>query len=321
MPRLLISGGAGFIGFVAANYALSKGWTVRVLDDLKTGQMKNKIALEQSGVEVIIGDIRDEDTVDAVMLDVDAVIHLAAQVSVPLSIKNPKETYEINIGGTRLMLSSAAKNSISAFVMASSAAVYGDQDESPLTESMPNMCLSPYAVSKLENEKQIENARLKGLNATALRLFNVYGSGQNPEATYAAVIPKFIDLISQDKSPALYGDGEHTRDFVHVQDVVDAMFLVISIPLESNFFHVYNIGSGKSISLNDLMGNINHAFSRCVHDFSILRPTYEAERPGDIRHSIACIERARTAMNWSPSTAFKDGIYDQVKAWLDVEEE
>ena len=321
MPRLLITGGAGFIGFVAANYALSKGWTVRVLDDIRTGQMTNKIALEQSGVEVIIGDIRDEDTVDTVMLDVDAVIHLAAQVSVPLSIKNPKETYEINIGGTQLMLASATKNSVSAFVMASSAAVYGDQDESPLTESMPNMCLSPYAISKLENEKQIENARLEGLNATALRLFNVYGSGQNPEGTYAAVIPKFINLISQDKSPALYGNGEHTRDFVHVQDVVDAMFLVISTPLESNPFHVYNIGSGKSISLNDLIGDINHAFSKCIHDFSIMRPTYEAERPGDIRHSIACIERARTAMDWSPSTALRDGIYDQVKAWLDVEGE
>ena len=318
MPRLLITGGAGFIGFTAVKYALSNGWTVRVLDNITTGQITNQVSLEQMGVEVIVGDVRDEETVEAAMQNVEAVLHLAAQVSVPLSIKDPEETYAVNIEGTKLMLAFAAKNSVSAFIMASSAAVYGDQEDRPLIETTPDMCLSPYAESKLENEKQIQNARLGGLNATAFRLFNVYGGGQQPNGAYAAVIPKCIDLMSQGESPVVYGDGEHTRDFVHVQDVVEAMFLAISMPLELNPFHVYNIGSGKSISLNELIGYANASFSKHIQDYSILRPTYHEERPGDIRYSMASIDRIRTALDWSPSILFEDGIYEQVKTWMGV---
>lgn len=319
MPQLLITGGTGFIGFMAAKYALSIGWTTRVLDNLTSGQITNKVRLEEMGAEVVIGDIRDAEVVEAAMQGVDAVIHLAAQVSVSLSIDEPENTHEVNVKGTELILASAIKNSISALVMASSAAVYGNCEDFPLTESTPSMCLSPYAESKLKNEEQIKTARLDGLNATAVRLFNVYGEGQQPLGAYAAVIPKFISLISQGKSPIIYGDGTHTRDFVHVQDAVKAIFLIINTPAELNPFHIYNIGTGISVSLNDLVQNVNTAFSKCMDGYSLVAPKYQDERQGDIRHSIASIQRIHAELGWTASILFDDGINDQVKKWVEAE--
>ena len=208
MDRVLVTGGSGFIGSNVIE-ELMKSFKVVNLD-LKPSK--------NSEIEQMIGDIRDKELVEKAVENCDIVIHLAAQVSVPLSIDYPQKTFDINIQGTQNIIDAAHKFGIKRLIIASSAAVYGEVSDLPLKEESAGQCLSPYAQSKWENETQIMLAREKGLEAIALRFFNVYGPGQSKDGTYAAVIPKFVEMLTTGKQPIVHGDGLQSRDFIHVKD-------------------------------------------------------------------------------------------------------
>jgi nucleoside-diphosphate-sugar epimerase len=318
MPHLLITGGAGFIGSNFAKTSISRGWKVRILDNLSTGLQSIADELELKGVDIHIGDIRDESLLDKAMKGCDAVVHLAAQVSVPLSVSNPEETMSINVGGTSKVIAACLKHGVKRLVMASSAAVYGEADNLPLKEEDAGHILSPYAQSKWENETQISDARKKGLHATALRFFNVYGVGQRPDGAYAAVIPKFADMMAQGIIPQLNGDGLHTRDFVHIHDVCAAMFSLIEGNWKAEQFHVYNVATQTKITLLELVEAINNSLSSFLPDYIHISPTHGPERIGDIRHSMANIERIQRTLDWSPKVDFKEGIKGLVQERLSL---
>ena len=316
MPQLLITGGAGFIGSTLAKIALGRGWNVRVLDHLSTGLQSTAQELEKMGVNVFLGDIRNDSLLDSAMDGCDAVVHLAAQVSVPLSVSNPEETMSINVDGTSKVIAACLKNGINRMVMASSAAVYGEAESLPLKEEDAGQVLSPYAESKWKNEAQILEARKNGLHATALRFFNVYGVGQRPDGAYAAVIPKFADMMAQGIAPRLNGDGLHTRDFVHVHDVCSAICSLIEGEWKAEQFHVYNVATQTKITLLDLISTINQALGSSTKDYQPITATHGPERVGDIQHSMADINRIQTILNWQPIVSFEDGIEGLVRERL-----
>jgi nucleoside-diphosphate-sugar epimerase len=246
----------------------------------------------------------------------DAVVHLAAQVSVPVSMSNPEETMDINVEGTATIIAACLEHGVERMVVASSAAVYGEAQNLPLSEEQAGEVLSPYAASKFENESQIVEARKNGLKATALRFFNVYGVGQRPDGAYAAVIPKFADMMAQGDSPKLNGDGLHTRDFVHVNDVCAAITALIEGEWRAEKYHVYNVATQTKITLLDLIASINGALHRLTEDHQTITATHGPERVGDIRHSMASIERIGSTLNWKPVVPFQEGIEGLVQERL-----
>lgn len=312
MPRVLITGGAGFIGSHTARLAQKMGWSVCVLDNLSSGMESTFSALEREGVDISLGDICDADLVDEIMIDCDAVIHLAAQVSVPYSMQHPEENHAVNVGGADVLIEAAIKHGVSRFIIASSAAVYGTADSLPLNEDEAGHFHSPYAESKWLNEEQILKAREQGMEAVALRLFNVYGRGQSADGTYASVIPKFIELISQGDQPIIFGDGLQTRDFIHVDDVADALVMFSTIPWQEQFHHVYNIATETECSLLDLIQTIQEIFTTIRPELPLQRPLHKPARSGDIQRSSGSIQRVQTDTQWSPSVVFEHGLREQI---------
>ncbi len=312
MPKLLITGGAGFIGGHTVNLAMALGWQVRLLDNLSTGLATKVETLASQGAQVIIGDVRDVDIVLAAVEGCDAIIHLAAQVSVPRSVEQPEETLEINVGGTANLLKACKAHGVSRFVMASSAAVYGTNDTFPLDEADAGTFHSPYAESKWKNEHQVAEARASGLEAVALRFFNVYGTGQRSDGAYAAVIPKFIELAVAGQAPTVFGDGQQTRDFVHVDDVSRALLMLATEPWTNNLEHVYNVCTQTEISLLNLLDGIHSVLSDVAPEVPRPNPTHAAERAGDIGRSVGSNARLVRDTTWSPDVEFADGLRQQV---------
>jgi nucleoside-diphosphate-sugar epimerase len=312
METLLVTGGAGFIGSSFVKIAIDMGFQIRVIDNLSTGTPELVSELSEMGVDVFIGDVRDTELLEIVMEGVDAVVHLAAQVSVPISVEKPDETASINIGGTEALLSNCSKFGIKRFIIASSAAVYGGNENFPLAEKDGGDLLSPYAESKWENEHQISKARDAGLEAVALRFFNVFGIGQRPDSAYAAVIPKFVEMMVQGKAPHIHGDGLQTRDFVHVNDVCEAILKFLEPVWRGGTHHVFNVATQTKKSLIDLIDEINSSLSELNPSHVVHQPIFSSDRPGDIRHSIADITRLKNAANWNPSIEFGDGIRELV---------
>lgn len=308
LMRVLVTGGAGFIGSSFAKKAKQHGWEVTVLDNLSTSHKSTVDELEKLGITVIIGDIRDRELVSKEAANCTAVVHLAAQVSVPLSVEKPEETNEINVQGTDNVIQSCLDKDVQRLVVASSAAVYGNADNLPLKEQDAGQTLSPYAESKWINEQQILEARNNGLKATALRFFNVYGVGQNPDGAYAAVVPKFVDMMVNQQAPKINGDGLHSRDFVHVDDVCDAIWSLIDGEWKSQNHHVYNIATQTKVTLLDLISIINNSLTSEMPNFTPLIPIHGPERVGDIRHSMASIARINKTIQWSPKVEFEHGI-------------
>lgn len=312
LMRVLVTGGAGFIGSSFAKKARQQGWQVTVLDNLSTGHKSIVDELEKLGIRVIIGDIRNRELLSKEMLNCTAVVHLAAQVSVPLSVEKPEETNEINVLGTDNVIQSCFDNDVQRLVVASSAAVYGNADTLPLKEQDAGQILSPYAESKWINEQQILEARNNGLKATALRFFNVYGVGQRPDGAYAAVVPKFVDMMVNKQAPKINGDGLHTRDFVHVDDVCDAIWSLIDGEWKADNHHVYNVATQTRVTLLDLISIINNSLTQGIPNFTPLMPTHGPERVGDIRHSMASIARINETIQWTPKVKFEHGIKELV---------
>ena len=299
MKKILITGGSGFIGNHVAQVLLKQGLEVKIYD-LKPSSL--------SKVESVQGDILDEVQLEQAAYGCDAIVHLAAQISVPRSIENPEETYNINVTGTQNVIACAEKMGIRRVLLASSAAVYGDATAIPLKEETIGTLLSPYATSKYDNEHQVVLARERGLEAVALRFFNVYGPNQSVQGAYAAVIPKVIETITSGQRPVIFGDGQQTRDFVHVQDVAMGIFKLLSIDWDKVHSHVYNIATQQQISILELIEAVN---LNCV-ELGILeapvQPLFENSRIGDIQHSVANIEKIREQIEWSPTIDFHQGI-------------
>lgn len=307
MGRILITGGAGFIGSAFAQLAITKGYQVTVLDNLSRSSDSEFESLRAIGVDCILGDIRNEETVSHAMKDCSYVVHFAAQVSVPESIQNPDETIDINVNGTQILVNESRKTSIQKFVLASSAAVYGNNNSLPHKEAEVGEALSPYAKSKLKNEEQIKGLNSIDCQTFALRFFNVYGLDKSIKSRSSAVIPSFIEQMLRRKNPVVFGDGKQSRDFVHVDDVCNAIFSCLEQDLRANMHFVMNVATGNSTSLVDLIGELNDIMSS--HDDGIMRsPEFVDARGGDILHSKGCIERITKTLGWRPSIQLREGL-------------
>jgi len=300
MARFLVTGGAGFIGSHIAETLVRRGDSVRVLDNLMTGKRENLAAFIDR-LEFLEGDIRDLATCRRAAAGVDHVLHEAALASVPGSIADPVLTNAINVTGTLNLLVAARDAGVRSFVLASSSAVYGDDPTLPKVEGKEGKPLSPYAVSKWVDEKygQAFHA-LYGMKTVALRYFNVYGSRQDPGSAYAAVIPLFITKGLRGEPPVIYGDGEQSRDFIHVDDVVRANLAAAESPDAGG--EALNIAGGTGLTINALLAAVNGALGKDV------RPVRAEPRPGDIRHSTAAIGRARRVLGFEPGVSLADGL-------------
>ncbi|MEO7002715.1 MAG: NAD-dependent epimerase/dehydratase family protein, partial [Ktedonobacterales bacterium] len=290
--RYLVTGGAGFIGSHIAEALVARGASVRVLDNLTTSNNANLAALtaaQQSSAghyELLSGDIRDADTVRRAAEGVEVIFHHAAIASVAVSVADPVGTLAVNINGTQNVLTAAHAAGVRRVVFASSSAIYGDAPEQPKREDMPPAPISPYAVHKLTGEHLCAVATsLYGVETVALRYFNVFGPRQNPDSEYSAVIPRFLTALLALRQPSVYGDGEQTRDFVYIENVVRANLLAATAP--DAVGKAINIGGGERISLNAILRAASELL--CVP----CQPDYQPARPGDVRDSMADISRAR----------------------------
>lgn len=298
---MLVTGGAGFIGSHLTRRLLETGHSVIILDNLKTGNMAN-IADLDGRVETLQGDMRDLETVKKAVKGVDYVFHQAALASVPRSLKNPRETAEVNVKGTLNMLSCSRDSGVKRVVFASSSSVYGDSPTLPKREDMKPNPLSPYALSKLECEEWCRlYQRIYGLETICLRYFNVYGPNQSPDSEYAAVIPRFINAVLKGGQPVIYGDGNQTRDFTFVRDAVEANILAMD-----GRPGIYNIGSGNRVSINLLLETINRIAGKN------LEPRHEKPRPGDVLHSLADIGLAREGLGYEPKFSLEQGLRETI---------
>jgi UDP-glucose 4-epimerase len=297
--KALVTGGAGFIGSHIVERLLNDGHEVVVLDDFSTGHRHN--LPEHSSLSIIEGDISNYDTVKQCMSGVDWVFHKAAVASVPRTVNDPVGSRLINYLGNLHLLEAARQNKVKRFVFASSAALYGDEPTLPKLETMCPVTLSPYAVDKLASESACGMySRLYGLETVCLRYFNVYGPRQDPSSPYSGVISIFTNKLSHNEIPTIYGDGEQTRDFVFVSDVVEANMKAVTEKACSGQF--FNIACANKISLNHLLKTLCELYE------VELNARYEEARQGDIKHSYANIDKARTLLNWSPSIDLKEGL-------------
>jgi UDP-glucose 4-epimerase len=299
--RVLVTGGAGFIGSHVVDRLVDRGYGVRVIDSLSTGKLENlKGHLNDGAVSFVKGDIRDAKLVTKCVRGVDAVIHLAAMTSVPFSIENPDLTFAVNVRGIINLLSSCAKQKVGKFVFVSSCAVYGEPESLPITEEHPTKPMSPYAESKLACEKYCLGFHEKGLlRSVVLRLFNVYGVRQVMN-DYCGVIAAFIDRVRRGLPLVVYGDGMQTRDFANVNDVADAV--LSSVEKESSEGKVFNVGFGVPTSINDLA----KAVMECAG--LNLEVVHEEPRLGDIKHSYADNSKAEELLGYKPTVSLKDGL-------------
>lgn len=298
--KCLVTGGAGFIGSHIVAQLLAEGHEVRILDNFSSGKRQNIRPFDGS-VELAEADLRDADAVRVAVNGMEIIFHHGAVPSVPRSIADPRTTIDVGVTGTLNVLLAAREAGSRKVVFASSSSVYGDTPESPKHEGMTPHPLSPYAISKLAGEQLCETfSNTYGLETVSLRYFNVYGAGQDPKSEYAAVVPKFIQLLGTGQQPTVFGDGEQARDFVHVDDVVKANLLAADAQGVAG--RVFNIASGSATTINEVIDRLATLMGISV------RPTYADPRPGDIRHSVADVRSAREGIGFVPGVAFQKGL-------------
>lgn len=300
--RVLVTGGAGFIGSHLVEELLRGGWEVTVLDNFSTGKMENLGGqLERGDLRIMRGDIREASAVRRALDEVGVVLHLAAVTSVPYSLEHPDETYLVNVGGTRNLLEGCLRGMVERFIYISTCAVYGEPEYLPIDEDHPKRPASPYAESKLEAERLCgEFQESYGLDMTVLRLFNVYGPRMRADS-YGGVISTFIRRLREGKPLIIYGDGEQTRDFIHVSDAVRAMMLVLVKGGLSG--ETFNIATGIPTSINRLAAMI----SELSGESKPMLIHLEA-RAGEPRHSYGDIRRAREKLGFEPNINLKEGL-------------
>ncbi len=308
MARFLVTGGGGFIGSNLTEALLRRGDDVRVIDDFSTGRREN---LERAsawagegggGFELLEGDIRDRATCARAMQGVDYALHQAAVPSVPRSVQDPLTSHQVNVDGTLHLLLEAREAQVRRFVFASSSSVYGESESLPKVETMPSAPISPYGLQKLAAESYcVLFHRLYGLPTVALRYFNVFGPRQNPDSEYAAVVPKFLSAVGRGEPPTIFGDGEQTRDFTFVANVVQVNLRACEAG-PAALGRAYNVGCGERISLNRLVERIARLTGKTV------KAHHTDPRAGDIKHSLAAIDAARQLLGYRLEAGLDEGL-------------
>ena len=302
--KILITGGAGFIGSHSADALLNAGHTVCILDNLLTGSRDNVPA----GAEFVHGDITDAKAAHAAVKGCAAILHLAALVSVPQSLSQPVETFQVNTVGTINLLEAARVNGVRRFMLASTCAIYGSS-AGRKCETAPVDPLVPYAASKLMAEQAGQSYAIAfGLEFVAVRYFNVYGPRQRADSPYSGVIARWCDAVQAGQPCLIYGDGAQTRDFVSVHDVAQANARMVSTPITALQHRLYNVGTGQSVSLNELARALGEAAGA-----GKVTVEYRAVRAGDIRESLGNAERLRET-GWQPKIALTDGLRELLSA-------
>lgn len=301
MAKVLVTGGAGFIGSHLVDALLARGDKVVVLDNFATGFREN-LAHVMSEITLIEGDLRDRCAVEEAVEGVEYVTHQAALGSVPRSINDPITSNDCNVNGTLNVLVAAKSVGVKRVVVASSSSIYGDSDVSPKHEGLPFNPKSPYALTKVATE---EYARIfhavYGLPTIALRYFNVFGPRQSPQGAYAAVIPLFIQALKEGRAPRINGDGSFSRDFTYVGNVVQANLKAFDAPLEA-CGKAYNAGAGGQISILEMYNSIQSILGTSI------QPEYGEVRAGDVAHSKADISKARAGLGYDPNISFEEGM-------------
>jgi UDP-N-acetylglucosamine/UDP-N-acetyl-alpha-D-glucosaminouronate 4-epimerase len=303
---VLVTGGAGFIGSNLVESLTDSGHNVRVLDNASTGSLEN-LADIRPAPEVTLGDLRDPEAVRRAMSEAEIVYHLAALPSVARSVGDPITTHQVNVDGTLNVLQAARAAGVRRLVYASSSSIYGDTPRLPKDESMPLSPQSPYAASKAAGEGYCRAfAHVYGLETVSLRFFNVFGPRQDPTSEYAAVIPRFINRMLEGDSPEIFGDGEQSRDFTFVRNVVEALQLASTAGPEA-VGRALNVGCGSRTTLLELVAAINEELGTSVE------PTFSPPRPGDIRHSHADITMAERLLGYRPRISVRSGLAQAIE--------
>lgn len=305
MSTYLVTGGSGFIGSHLAQTLAGQGEQVRILDDLSTGRIENLASFREQ-VDFAQSDIRQLNAIRLLFDGVDYVLHMAAMPSVPRSVADPVTSNAVNVEGTLNVLLAARDAGVKRVVFAASSAAYGDNPHMPRVETLLPAPLSPYALTKVTGEYYCQVfARLYGLETVALRFFNIFGPRQNPYSQYTGVLSKFITCYIRRETPVIFGDGEQSRDFTYVANVVDAVLKACKAPGASG--GVFNVGVGESYTLNYTIAALNKIFGYAM------KPRHEGPRAGDVRESLADITQARRVLGYEPEVRFEDGLLRTVE--------
>jgi len=296
----LVTGGAGFIGSNIVRRLVAEGEKVRVLDNFSTGKKENLIGVER--VDIVEGSLTDRETVKKALEEVEYVLHQGAIPSVPRSVADPLGSNEANITGTLMAMEVAKEIGVRRFVFAASSSAYGDTEIIPKVENMPGDPLSPYAVGKYSGELYAKVfAGIYGLQTVSLRYFNIFGPYQDPTSQYAAVIPKFIMKMLMGEAPVIYGDGEQSRDFTFIDNAIEANLLACRSDRVGKG-EVINIACGERYSLNKLVRELNEILNTNIE------PVYTDPQPGDVKHSLADISKAKELLGYEVKVDFKEGL-------------
>ena len=300
MARILVTGGGGFIGSNLARALVERGDEVVVLDNFATGRRDNLRPIE-GRFALVEADVRDRAAVSSATEGCDYVLHQAALPSVPRSVEAPLDSNSVNVDGTLSVLEAARAAGVRRVVFAASSAAYGETPTLPKVETMPANPLSPYAASKLAGEHYLRAYHAcYGLETVSLRYFNVFGPYQNPESQYAAVIPRFIVAALADRAPTIFGDGQQSRDFCHIDNAIEANICAMTAPGAAG--QVFNIACGERITLLDVIGLLERIVGHPI------RPDHQPSRAGDVKHSLADITLARTILGYTASVGFEAGL-------------
>jgi nucleoside-diphosphate-sugar epimerase len=305
MSRVLVTGGAGFIGSNIVDRLVHDNFKVIVIDNFSSGKIEN-LAGSMSRIELVKGDIRDNDLIKKIMPGVDFVLHQAALRSVPKSVAHPLEYNEVNVTATLHLLKCAADAKVKRFVLASSSSIYGESTKEKQNELDLPLLISPYAANKLAGEYYCRVfSKVYSLETVSLRYFNVFGPRQSLESEYAVVVPKFIICLLNNQSPPIYGTGKQSRDFTYIDNVVDANLIAMTRKNVSGL--VFNIGCGQTHSVIKLYQEIKNILG------SKIKPVFNAPRPGDVIRTKADISRAKKLLGYTPKIAFDQGLIRTVK--------
>ena len=315
MKKILVTGGAGFIGSNLCEYLLEKDYEVVCLDNFATGKEENISSFKRNTrFKLIVGDIRNLDDCRNACDGVDYVLHQAALGSVPRSIKDPITSNEVNVSGFLNTLIAARDAKIKRFIYAGSSSTYGDSESLPKVEDTIGKPLSPYAVSKFVNELYADVfSRTYGIECIGLRYFNVFGKRQDPDGPYAAVIPLFIKQLICHESPVINGDGEYSRDFTYVKDVIQMNLLAMNTENPKAVNTVYNTAFGERTTLNQLASYLKEYLSEFDPEIANVKILHGPQRLGDIPHSLASIEKAQRLLNYQPRYSLRAGLKESVK--------
>ena len=315
--KVLVTGGAGFIGSNLCEYLLAHNYKVVCLDNFATGKIENLLPLLNRYLDtfkLIVGDIRDLSDCQKAVVGVDYILHEAALGSVPRSIKDPATTNAVNIGGFLNMLIAARDAGVKRFMYVASSSTYGDSQSLPKVEDVIGRPLSPYAVTKYVNELYADVfARTYGMECIGLRYFNVFGRRQDPFGAYAAVIPLFVKKLMAHESPVINGDGEYSRDFTYIDNVIQMNMLAMTTTNPDAVNQVYNTAFGERTTLNQLVNYLKEYLSEFDPKIADVEILHGPNRQGDIPHSLACIDKARKLLGYIPEYSMRDGLKEAVK--------